>query len=47
MAINILDRFMEKSNLRWRQRLYQVALGCVYIAGKFNEETREPMVKLR
>ncbi|KAG2184938.1 hypothetical protein INT43_000851 [Umbelopsis isabellina] len=44
MAINILDRFMEKSNLRWRQRIYQVALGCVYIAGKFNEETREPMM---
>lgn len=44
MAINFLDRFMEKSNLRWRQRIYQVALGCVYIAGKFNEETREPMV---
>ncbi|KAM3587147.1 cyclin [Umbelopsis sp. WA50703] len=44
MAINLLDRFMEKSNLRWRQRIYQVALGCVYIAGKFNEETREPMI---
>ncbi|KAI9288504.1 hypothetical protein BC943DRAFT_349887, partial [Umbelopsis sp. AD052] len=44
MAINFLDRFIEKCNLRWRQRIYHVALGCVYIAGKFNEETREPMI---
>jgi hypothetical protein len=36
---------MAKCNLRWRQRIYHVALGCVYIAGKFNEETQEPMVK--
>ncbi|OZJ05213.1 hypothetical protein BZG36_02432 [Bifiguratus adelaidae] len=44
-AINYLDRYLSLEPLTWTSRCYDVALCCLYIAGKFFEETNEPQIR--